>query len=461
MGIFKAYDIRGLVPSELNDETARRIGFAFAKELQIELNAKSLVVGRDMRSHSPSLQKAAIDGIRDAGCHVIDIGLASTPMAYFAIGSIECDGGMNITASHNGPKWNGFKLCRRGARPVSFDSGIGNIEKRVRSSDAMAPVTNRGTLRQENVLQKYIQHLLKFAPNLKPGRVYVDAANGMAGLILPELSKELAKKGVELVPMFWELDGNFPNHEANPLKPDIIEILAKEIRKEPGKFIMGASFDGDADRCAFVDEAGAAISNDLMTAMLAKELLQKNGPAAIVYDLRSSWVVPETILQKGGRPIRERVGHSYIKETMRRENAIFGGELSGHYYWRDHFFSDSAMVAFMHVLQMLSNSKAPLSALANDLRRYHATGEINFEVEDKAKAMADLKHRFANEATRTDELDGITIEFGSIAKKPWWWFNVRASNTEPLLRLNLEASDAALCTEKRNLLIPLLGKPVH
>lgn len=457
MGIFKAYDIRGLVPGELNESTARRIGYAFARELA----AKTLVIGRDMRSHSPSIAKAVIDGVCDAGCNVIDIGLASTPMAYFAIGSLPCDGGLNVTASHNGPKWNGFKLCRAGARPVSYDTGIGAIEKQVRSDDPMAPASNRGTVRQESVLSAYLDHLLKFAPALTPKRILVDAANGMAGFILPELSKKLAARGVELVPMFWELDGNFPNHEANPLKPEIMEILAKEVRKQPGRFAGGASFDGDADRCAFVDEKGEPIANDLMTAMLSRELLLKNPGAGIIYDLRSSWVVPETITQAGGRPIRERVGHSFIKETMRREKGVFGGELSGHYYFRDHFYSDSAMVAFMHVLQMISESPAPLSTRAQGLRKYFATGEINFEVADKQKMMADLKTRFGSEATRMDDLDGITIEFGSVTRKPWWWFNVRPSNTEPLLRLNLEASDAGLRYEKRALLVSILGQPVH
>lgn len=457
MGIFKAYDIRGIVPTELDETIAKRIGYAFASEL----GARSLVVGRDMRSHSPSIAAAVIDGIRDTGCNVIDIGLASTPMAYFAIGTLPCEGGLNVTASHNGPKYNGFKLCREGAKPVSFDTGIGSVEKRVRSGDAMPATARRGSLTEEHVLSRYLDHLQTFAPSLKPMRLLVDAANGMAGLILPELAKRIMKSGVTLDPMFWELDGNFPNHEANPLKAEIMEILAKPVRAARGRFQAGASFDGDADRCAFVDELGEPVSNDIMTAMLAKELLQKNPGAAIVYDLRSSWVVPETIRAAGGRPIRERVGHSFIKGTMRREQAVFGGELSGHYYWRDHFYSDSAMVAFMHVLQMLSGGGPPLSERARSLAKYHATGEINFEVADKKAAMEDLKHRFGREAARIDELDGITIEMGSLERRPWWWFNVRPSNTEPLLRLNLEASDAALRDQKRELLVRILGTPVH
>ncbi len=456
MGLFKAYDIRGLVPSELNEGVARRIGYAFAKEL----SAKTLVVGRDMRSHSPVLQTAAIEGIRDAGCGVIDIGLASTPMAYFAIGSLPCDGGMNVTASHNGPRYNGFKLCRSGARPVSYDTGIGAIETRVRSAAPIEVAAKRGDLRREEMLAPYVEHLMGFARGLVGRSLVVDAANGMAGLVLPPLAECLARAQVRLAPLFWELDGNFPNHEANPLKPEVMAVVGAAVREGKGKHHAGASFDGDGDRCAFVDESGTPIPNDLMTALLARELLVRHPGAAIVYDLRSSWVVKESVQAAGGRPIRERVGHSFIKGTMRREKAVFGGELSGHYYWRDHFYSDSALVAFVEVLNILSSSATPLSERVRDLRRYHATGEINFEVEDKAGAMETLRARFAKEATRVDDLDGVTVEFGDVSRKPWWWFNVRPSNTEPLLRLNLEASDPALCAEKKALLVGLLGSPV-
>jgi len=384
-------------------------------------------------------------------------------MAYFAIGSLPCDGGMNVTASHNGPKWNGFKLCRSGSRPISYDTGIGAIEKRVRSSDAMslAAGERRGEVRKEEMLARYVDHLMKFAGELAPRSLVIDAANGMAGLILPSLSERLARGGISLTPLFWELDGNFPNHEANPLKPEIIAVVGRSVAEGKGRYHGGASFDGDADRCAFVDERGVPVPNDVMTALLASEQLKRHPGSAIVYDLRSSWVVPESIAAAGGRPIRERVGHSFIKETMRREQAVFGGELSGHYYWREHFFSDSAMVAFVEALSILSASGAPFSELLKDLRRYHATGEINFEVADKAAAMADLKKRFGKEASRIDELDGVTVEMGTLGRRPWWWFNVRPSNTEPLLRLNLEASDAGLRDEKRDLLVKLLGQPVH
>jgi phosphomannomutase len=456
MGIFKAYDIRGVVPTELDETVAQRIGHAFAREL----GARTLVVGRDMRSHSPAIQGAAIEGIRDAGCDAIDIGLASTPMAYFAIGSLPCDGGMNVTASHNGPQWNGFKLCRSGARPVSYDTGIGAIEMRVSSPEPLEPASRRGVVRREEMLVRYVDHLLGFAGPLEPRSLVVDAANGMAGYVLPLLSERLGKSGIQLTPLFWELDGRFPNHEANPLKPEVIAVVGKEVEKGHGRYHGGASFDGDGDRCAFVDERGEAIPNDVMTALLARELLKTHPGSAVIYDLRSSWVVPETIAASGGRPIRERVGHSYIKETMRREKALFGGELSGHYYWRENFFSDSALVAFVVVLSVLSASSTPFSERVADLRRYYATGEINFEVPDKPAAMERLRKRFEKEATRVDDLDGVTMEFGTIRKRPWWWFNVRPSNTEPLLRLNLEASDPELRDEKKTLLTGLLGKPV-
>lgn len=455
MGIFKAYDIRGRVPSELDEAIARRIGHAFATELA----ARTLVVGRDMRSHSPAIQAAAIEGMRDAGCDVIDIGLASTPMAYFAIGTLPSDGGLNVTASHNGPAWNGFKLCRSGARPISYDTGIGAIEARVKATGTPPVAAKRGALKREEMLERYVEHVLRFAGPLEPRRILVDAANGMAGLILPPLAERLRKKGVELEPLFWELDGEFPNHEANPLKPEVIAVVGDRVKR--GRYHAGASFDGDGDRCAFVDETGEPVPNDLLTALLARELLKRHPGSAIVYDLRSSWIVPETIRAAGGKPVRERVGHSFIKETMRREKAVFGGELSGHYYFRDHFYSDSAMVAFVEVLSILASGPATLRERVSDLRRYAATGEINFEVEDKTAAMTALRERFGKDAARVDELDGVTVEMGAVGKSPWWWFNVRPSNTEPLLRLNLEASDARLRDEKRDLLVKLLGKPVH
>ena len=324
----------------------------------------------------------------------------------------------------------------------------------------MPAKAKRGALRTEEMLGGYVDHLMRFAEGLKPKKLVLDAANGMAGLILPKLAERLKKVGIELTPMFWELDGNFPNHEANPLKPDVMEIAAKAVRAAIPKYDAAGSFDGDGDRCAFVDETGVPIPNDLMTAVLARWLLRTHPGAAMVYDLRSSWVVPETIAESGARAADARrpflhQGNDAPGEGLLRRRALGALLLARAFLLR--FGARDARAR----PRSAERERRPLSELVRDLRRYHATGEINFEVADKAGAMAGLEKRFGKEATRMDDLDGITIEFGSVAKKPWWWFNVRPSNTEPLLRLNLEASDAALCEEKKALLVSILGKPVH
>lgn len=447
--IFKAYDIRGLVPEKLSEDVARKIGAAFATFL----DAKTLVVGRDMRTHSPALQKAAIEGITSTGCDVIDIGLASTPMSYFAIATQACQGGMNVTASHNPGKYNGFKLAKEGARPISGETGIKEIEKLVRSNGPFRKASKPGQVTQKNLLADYAKHVASFAKDLRPMKIAIDAANGMACYTVPKILEHFPQ--LQVTKQFFELDGSFPNHEANPLKEENIDYVRRTVRESKSE--IGISFDGDADRCMMVDETGATVACDLMTAWLGPKFLQQKPKSAIVYDLRSSWVVPEEIAKAGGRPLRERVGHSFIKETMRRENAIFGGELSGHFYFEKNFFCDSGEAAMMAVLNQLSASKEPLSKAFAPLRRYHATGEINFQVEDKAGAIRTLKDRFAS--GRQDELDGITVAFGNPGDKEWWWFNVRASNTEPLLRLNLEASAKNLMTEKKQLLISILGTP--
>lgn len=448
MGIFKAYDIRGLYPAELDAALARRIGNAFARLLK----ARTLVIGRDMRTHSPELSSAVIEGARDAGANVIDIGLASTPMAYFAIGSIPCDGGLNVTASHNPGQYNGMKLCSSGARPISAKNGIQDIE-RMCSEPSPPPVAKRGTLVTRDVRAEYAAHVARFASLERDVKLAVDAANGMEAYTLPSI--------LELVPrirastIFMELDGTFPNHEANPLKEenlDPVRALVKETRAE-----MGVSFDGDADRCCFVDESGRTVGNDLMTALLARHVLAEHPGAPIVYDLRSSWVVKEEIARHGGVPIRDRVGHSFIKATMRERGALFGGELSGHFYFAENYVCDSGVIAMVSALNLLSRASKPFSALVADLRRYHATGEINFHVADKARAIAELKAKY--KAGRQDELDGITVEFGELGQRDWWWFNVRSSNTEPLLRLNLEAENRALRDRRRDEIVSLLGEP--
>ena len=449
MGIFKAYDIRGLVPQELDAPLAKKIGNAFARLLQ----AKRLLVGRDMRTHSPQIAAAVVEGMRDAGADVIDIGLASTPMTYFAIGSQDVDGGLCVTASHNPGQYNGMKLCSRGSRPISAANGILDIE-RMCAQSYPTPAGKRGGVTQLDLLAAYADHVASFARIERPITIGVDASNGMAGYTLPRILERLPL--VRATTLFMQPDGTFPNHEANPLKEENLDPVRELVRKH--SLELGVSFDGDADRCCFVDEGGRTVSADLMTALLARELLRQKPSRAVVYDLRSSWVVKEEIQKAGGIALRDRVGHSFIKATMRAHGAIFGGELSGHFYFADNFVSDSGVIAMVTALNLLSREpRERLSTRVQSLRRYHATGEINFHVADKAAAIAALKSRYAD--GRQDELDGISVEFGDLKSSEWWWFNVRASNTEPLLRLNLEASTAALRDRRRDELVALLGDP--
>jgi len=450
MGIFKAYDIRGLYPDEIDEGMARRIGNAFARFLK----AKRLVVGRDMRTHSPEVAGGVMEGIRDAGCDVIDAGLCSTPMAYYAIATQDCDGGLNVTASHNPGQYNGMKLCREGARPISGASGIKDIERRVKKAYPR-PVADRGRASEVDLLTDFAAHVAAFGSVARPVAVAIDAANGMGAYTLPPILERL--EGVEAHTLFMELDGTFPNHEANPLKEENLDPVRALVRERGADF--GVGFDGDADRCCFVDETGRTVAADLMTALLARVFLEKYPGAPVVYDLRSSWAVKEEIEKAGGVAVRDRVGHSFIKATMRERGAVFGGELSGHFYFKDHFTCDSGEIALACTLGLVSRSEQPLSRLVADLRRYHSTGEINFRVEDKEGAIARLKREFSD--GRQDELDGITVEYGDVADDLWWWFNVRASNTEPLLRLNLEASTAELRDAKRKTLVGLLGEPAE
>ncbi|MEZ5976117.1 MAG: phosphomannomutase/phosphoglucomutase [Planctomycetota bacterium] len=451
MGIFKAYDIRGVVPTQLNAELAQNIGNAFARLL----GARTLLVGRDMRTHGPEIANAVIQGMLDAGANVIDIGLASTPMVYFAIGSQDVDGGLCVTASHNTGEYNGFKLCGAGARPISYANGIGDIE-RMCAEPYPGPALVPGVRSERNLLADYVRHVLSFADVQNPIRLALDASNGMAGHTLPGILAGLPN--VQADTLFMDPDGTFPNHEANPLKEENLDPVRERVRATGAA--IGVGFDGDADRCCFVDETGATVPADLMTALLARDFLARNPGATVVYDLRSSWVVKEVIQAAGGKAVRDRVGHSFIKGTMRENGAIFAGELSGHFYFKDNFVCDSGVIAMVSALNLLSRSEnqgRSFSSLVQDLRRYHSTGEINFHVEDKEAAIADLRRRYAE--GRIDDLDGITVEFGGLGDGDWWWFNVRQSNTEPLLRLNLEASSAALCAQKREELIALLGTP--
>jgi len=451
MGIFKAYDIRGVVPGELDAALAKKIGNAFARFLK----AKTLVVGQDMRTHSPEIADAVSQGMRDAGANVIRLGLSETPMAYFAIGSIACDGGLCVTASHNPGQYNGMKLCREGAKPISKDTGIAELE-RMCAAPYPAPVAKPGKEEKRELLGDYAAHVAKFAKLGREVSVAIDAANGMAGYTLPSVLERVPK--IKAHTLFMEPDGTFPNHEANPLIEANLVDLKKLVKAKKAE--LGVAFDGDADRCCFVDEKGDTAGADLITGLLAPVFLKRFPKTAVVYDLRSSWAVKEEILKAGGVPVRDRVGHSFMKATMRQKGAMFGGELSGHFYFAENFTADSGLIAMMSVLSLLSapqNEGKTLSRLLAGVRRYHSTGEVNFHVEDKAGMIAALKKRYAQ--GKQDELDGITVEFGEVGQKEWWWFNVRPSNTEPLLRMIVEASSAALRDQKRAELIGLLGTP--
>ncbi len=448
-GIFKAYDIRGIVPTELNENIARQIGTAFQFVLDAEDRAhgNAVVVSRDMREHSPGIEKALIEGLTAGGLDVIEIGLATTPMNYFAIAHLRTAGGVQVTASHNPAEYNGLKFSRHGARPVSGDHGIALMEAKVKAGD-LPKAAKPGTVSQANVTEAYNQHVLSFLGDTSRRlKVVVDAANGMG-----TLDKALLEAcNLELIPLYFELDGRFPNHEANPLKEENLHDLQKAVREH--KADLGVSFDGDADRAAFIDETGEAIGSDLMTGLIAGELLKREPGKVVVYDLRSSRAVAEYIEENGGVPVRERVGHSFIKATMRQRGAIFGGELAGHYYFRDHSYADCPMLSVVEVLNLVRSSGKPLSALVAPLRRYAKSPEINFVVEDKLGKMDELAHRFAD--ARIDYLDGITFSY------PDWWANVRPSNTESYLRLVLEAGTPEELKRHEEELIGILGEPAE
>lgn len=442
MSIFKAYDIRGTYPDQLDERIARKTGAAMVKFL----NAKRLVVGRDMRTMAPSIQNAIIDGILSQGCDVVDIGLASTPMAYYAIGKIPSDGGLVCTASHNPKQYIGFKLCRKEARPMSGDTGIKDIEKMVLGPD-LPPAPRAGKRDQVDVTQDYVNHIATFAKGIKPMTIVVDYANGMGANESPAIFAKIP--GLKVIPLYEQLDGTFPNHEANPLKESNLDDLRAAVKKH--KAPLGLAFDGDADRCAFVDEDGRTVHADLITVLLARGFLQRHPGKGIIYDLRSSKVVPEEIVKLGGRPVRERVGHSFMKETMRREDCIGGGELSGHFYFAENYYTDCGVLAAIMVMNQLSAEGKSLKQAADPLRKYYGTGEINFKVADKDALMKQVQAKYSD--GKIDFLDGVTVTY------PTWWVNVRPSNTEPFLRMCLEADTQKLMEQKRDELFAILGHP--
>ena len=443
--IIKAYDVRGLVGKQLTPDLAFAIGSAFATFLQEEREPSTIVIGEDMRPSSPNLAKAFSDGATSQGMDVIRIGLASTDMLYFASGQLNLPGAM-FTASHNPAAYNGIKLCKSQARPIGQESGLLRIKDLVISG---VPIANRpvGKERVENLLGNYVDFLLslfEFDPKSRRLKVVIDAGNGMAGHTAPAVMERL---NVEVIPMYFELDGNFPNHEANPIEPSNLKDLQKKVKAV--KADIGLAFDGDADRCFLIDEKGDLVSPSALTALIAVRELKRKPGSNIIYNLISSKAVPEVISENGGNPIRSRVGHSYIKKLMAETNAIFGGEHSGHFYFSDFWRADSGMLAALFALSELSNSAKPLSTLLAPYNRYFSSGEINTVVKNIPKKLQEIKD-FYSKTHEIDELDGLTITGKD------HWLNVRGSNTEPLLRLNVEGDSKAIMEKARDAALAII-----
>ena len=437
--IFKAYDVRGLYPQEINEDAARLIGRGFVAYLQ----ARRIAVSRDMRLSSPSIASAFIDGARQQGCDVVDYGMMGTDMLYFAVARDGHDGGAQITASHNPKQYNGIKLVRRDAFPLSGDAGIGDIRDMIANDQVPPPAAQPGSLSTKNVVDEYVKHVLSFIdPSIiKPFNVVLDAGNGIAGMVAPLLFDKLPCKTTRLC---FEVDGTFPNHEANPLiEENRRDIVARVIQD---KADVGIAWDGDADRCFFIDGAGEFIAGDFITALLAEAFLIKHPGAKIVYDVRASYAVKDTVARYGATALMNRVGHAFFKRRMREENAIFGGEVTGHYYFRDNFYADNGFIPALLILELMSKRNMTLRDLLAPLReKYFISGEINTKVSDMHTVQRKLDGLSAKyDAGQVYTLDGVSAEF------PDWHFNVRASNTEPMLRLNLEAVSPQLMEQKRD-----------
>ncbi|MFN8186206.1 MAG: phosphomannomutase/phosphoglucomutase [Gaiellales bacterium] len=433
--VFKAYDVRGIYPSELDEVGAYSIGRAYVEHFE----PKVVAIGRDMRLSSPAMAEAAIRGAADGGADVVDIGMIGTEMLYFAVGHLGLDGGLTVTASHNPKEYTGMKIVRRGALPVGGDSGL--LDVRRRAEAGFGESVRPGEVRREDVYPAFVDHVLSFVDPaaIGPLRVVVDAANGMGGAMLPPILDRLP---VDAVRCHFEPDGSFPNHEPNPLLPENREFIVAKVRSEGAD--LGVAFDGDADRCFFVDDTGEFVPGDFVTALLAGSVLEKEPGARIVYDVRASWAVPDTVSAAGGTPLVNRVGHAFIKHRMRKEGAAFAGEVSGHYYFRDFFQADTGVVPMLLVLELVSRRGQRLSEILAPFReRYFLTGELNTRVADVALKLQELKERFGPEGD-VSHLDGISVTAAD------WHMNVRPSNTEPLLRLNLEARSHELMERKRD-----------
>src|SRR6266566_281201 len=440
--IFKAYDVRGIYGQDLNDEIAYRIGRAAALYLQVP----EIAVGRDMRLSSPQLAAAIIQGITDQGVNAIDLGMTTTDELYFAVGKFNYAAGVMITASHNPGKYNGMKFCRAQAFPISLESGLADIRDLAIRGEFTEPST-QGQVIKRDITDDYVKHALSFidVSRIRPLKVVIDAGNGMAGMIMPKVFQHLP---CELVPLYFELDGNFPHHPASPIEPENMVDVQKKVREVGAD--LGAAFDGDADRMFPVDEHGDLVDGSKVIAAVSNSLLQKFPGSTILYNLIVSKSVPELINKLGGKAIRTRVGHSYIKAEMRQNNAIFGGEHSGHFYFRDNWFADSGLIALLIMLELVSVEGKPLSEILKPLDQRCRSGEINTTVSDVEGKMRALEEHFGKEAQSIDHTDGITTDFGD------WWFNVRPSNTEPLLRLNVEANSHELMEQKRDALLAFI-----
>jgi phosphomannomutase len=434
--IFKAYDIRGIYGHNLTEAVAYRIGRAAAQYL----NVAEIAVGRDMRVSSPQLADALLQGITDQGVNAIDLGMTTTDGLYFAVGKFNYPAGVMITASHNPGQYNGMKFCRAQAFPISLESGLAEIRD-LAVSGALPEPAAKGQVSQLDITNDYVNHVLSFidVSKIKPLKVVIDAGNGMAGMIMPRVFLRLP---CELVPLYFELDGSFPNHPASPIEPENMEDVQKKVREVGAD--LGAAFDGDADRMFPVDEHGDLVDGSMVTAVVSNSLLHKQPGSSILYNLIVSKSVPQLINKLGGQAIRTRVGHSYIKAEMSRTKAIFGGEHSGHFYFRDNWYADSGLIALLIMLELISLEDKPLSAIIKPLDHGYRSGEINSTVSDVQGKLHALEEHFGTRARSVDHTDGITLDFGD------WWFNVRPSNTEPLLRLNVEADTRELMEQQRD-----------
>ena len=440
--VFKAYDVRGVYGTDLDEAGAYAVGRAYVEQFE----PRAVAVGRDMRVSSPSMAAAVVEGALDGGADVRDLGLVGTEMVYYAVGEHGLDGGICVTASHNPKQYTGMKIVRRGALPVGGESGL--LDVRDRALAGFGDVGKRGAVSELDVWPGFVDKVLSFVDHnaIRPLRVVIDAANGMAGAMLPPV---LARLPIEPIACYFDPDGTFPNHEPNPLLPENREFIVRKTLEEGAD--LGVAYDGDADRCFFVDDTGEFVPGDFVTALLAQAVLAKEPGGKVIYDVRASWAVPKAIEEAGGVPLVNRVGHAYIKHRMRQDGAVFGGEVSAHYYFRDFTQADTGVVPFLVMLELLSRSDRNLSELLRPFRqRYFLTGEINTPVDDVPLKLQQLKERYAALGGRISHLDGVSVEFDD------WHFNIRPSNTEPLLRLNLEALSHAEMEQRRDEVLAII-----